>query len=67
MLALAEQCALAGRAEESEQLLAEADETAQSAGAVGVVRWVAATRKELGVLTTDVGNADVLDMRKTSE
>jgi len=47
VLALAEQCALAGRAEESEQLLAEADETAQSAGAVGVVRWVAATRKEL--------------------
>lgn len=47
VLALAEQRALAGRAEESEQLLAEADETAQSAGAVGVVRWVAATRKEL--------------------
>ena len=47
LLALAEQRALVGRPEESEQLLAEADETAQSAGAGGVVRWVAATRKEL--------------------
>ena len=47
LLALAEQRALAGRAEESERLLAEADETAHSAGAVGVVRWVAATREEL--------------------
>lgn len=47
VLALAEQRALAGRPEESEQLLAEADETAQAAGAEGVVRWVAATRDEL--------------------
>ena len=47
VLALAEQRALAGQADESEQLIAEADETARSAGAVGVLRWVAATRKEL--------------------
>lgn len=46
-LALAEQRALTGRAEESEQLLGEADQTAQSAGAAGVERWIAATRTEL--------------------
>jgi hypothetical protein len=47
VLALAEQRALAGRADESERLLAEAEKTAKSAGALGVMRWVAATRDEL--------------------
>lgn len=47
MLALAEQRALAGRADESERLLAEAERSAKSAGALGVMRWVAATRDEL--------------------
>ncbi|MEP6632448.1 MAG: hypothetical protein ABJA89_18395, partial [Lapillicoccus sp.] len=47
LLALAEQRALAGRAAESERLLAEADRTARSAGAVGVLRVAAATSEEL--------------------
>ncbi len=46
-LALAEHRALAGRPEESERLLAEAERIARSAKATGVVRWIAATRDEL--------------------
>jgi hypothetical protein len=47
VLALAEQRALAGQIDESERLLDQAETTAKLAGALGVMRWVAATRDEL--------------------
>lgn len=47
LLALAEHRALCGDGDESDRLLDEAESAAKTTGAVGVLRWVAATREEL--------------------
>jgi hypothetical protein len=47
LLALAEQRSQANRADESARLLGEAEQTAKSSGAMGVLRWIVAARDEL--------------------